>query len=129
MLILILMKPSKSAYEGDIFNIEFYVSAKGESPAEVWIESQSMRAQQKIAALFKVLGDVGKIFNDRKFKHLTGTDQLFEFKSDQGRMLCFFYIGKRVILTHGFVKKGDKTPPGEIGRAERMKADFILRSK
>jgi len=85
--------------------------------------------QQKFAALFKMLGDVGKIFNEQKFKHLTDSDQLFEFKADQGRVLCFFFVGKRVILSHGFLKKSDKTPKGEIERAENMKADFTTRSK
>ena len=46
------MKPSKSAYQGDIFNIEFYVAVDGTSPAEDWLESQPMKAQQKFAALF-----------------------------------------------------------------------------
>jgi len=74
------------------------------------------------------MGDVGKIFNEQKFKHLTGTDQRFEFKADQGRVLYFFFVGKRVILTHGFLKKSDKTPMGEIVRAEKIKIDFSKRS-
>src|SRR5437868_3592521 len=123
------MKLSKLVYDGEIFSIEFYMGEDGSSPAEDWLESQPMKMQQKFAALFAMLGDVGKIFNEQKFKHLTGTDQLFEFKADQGRVLCFFFIGKRVILTHGFLKKKDKTPKGEIERAEKLKADFTARSK
>ena len=123
------MKASKSAYNGQIFSIEFYVAEDNSCPAEEWLESQPLKMQQKFAALFTVLGDVGKIFNEQKFKHLTGTSQLFEFKADQGRVLCFFFVGKRVILTHGFLKKSDKTPRGEIERAEKMKAEFAVRSK
>ena len=119
---------SKPAYKGVIFSIEFYVATDGSSPAEEWLNSQPLKMQQKFAALFVKLGDVGKIFNEQKFKHLTGTNQLFEFKSDQGRVLCFFFVGKRVILTHGFLKKKDKTPKNEIERAEKTKADFTLRS-
>ena len=123
------MKPSKSAYKGEIFSIEFFVAGDGSCPAEEWLESQSPKMQQKFAALFVMMGNVGKIFNEQKFKHLTGTDQLFEFKADQGRVLCFFFVGKRVILTHGFSKKSDKTPKGEIDRAEKTKTEFISRSK
>ena len=36
------------------------------------------------------MGDMGKIWNERKFKHLTGTDQIFEFKVEADRVLCFF---------------------------------------
>lgn len=104
------MSPSKPAYQGEIFSIEFFVAEDGSSPAEEWLDSQSLKMQQK-------------------FKHLTGTEQLFEFKADQGRVLCFFFVGKRVILTHGFLKKGDKTPKDEIDRAIRSKVDFTARSK
>jgi len=120
---------TRLAYKGEAFSIEFYVASDGTSLAQDWLESQPLKMQQKFAALFVRLGDVGRIFNEQKFKHLTGTDQLFEFKADQGRMLCFFCIGKRVILTHGFLKKGAKTPKKEIERTERVKADFLRRSE
>lgn len=123
------MKKTKQVYQGEIFSIEFFVAGDGTALAEEWLDSQPMKMQQKFAALFKMLGDVGKVYNEQKFKHLTGTDQLFEFKVDQGRVLCFFFVGKRVILTHGFLKKGDKTPKGEIERAEKMKTEFVSRSK
>jgi phage-related protein len=123
------MKASKPAYQGEIFSIEFYVAGDEACPAEEWLDSQPVKMQQKFAALFAMLANVGRIFNEQKFKHLTGTDQLFEFKVDQGRVLCFFFVGKRVILTHGFLKKSDKTPKGEIERAEKYKNDFSARSK
>jgi phage-related protein len=79
--------------------------------------------------LFAWIGDQGKILNERKFKHLTVSDQIFEFKADDGRVLCFFFVGRRLVLTHGFVKISDKTPMGEIERAESIKADFLKREK
>ena len=118
---------AKLVYQGAILRIEFYVTVSGEAPAEEWLESQPEGKQQKFAALFAWMADQGKIWNERKFKHLTGSDQIFEFKVDEGRVLCFFVIGKRLILTHGFSKKGDKTPRGEITRAESMKNDFLTR--
>ncbi len=111
------MKPSKSAYKGEIFRIEFWRVA--------WISVTQNAAE--VCCPFCDVGNVGKISNEQKFKHLTGTDQLFEFKADQGRVLCFFFVGKRVILTHGFSKKSDKTPKGEIDRAEKTKAEFSHR--
>jgi phage-related protein len=120
---------SKLVYEGAALRIEFYVAESGEAPAEDWLESQADSRQQKFAALFAWMGDQGKIWNERKFKHLTGSEQIFEFKSDDGRILCFFVVGKRLVLTHGFSKKGEKTPKGEIERAELIKKDFLTREK
>ena len=118
---------TKLVYEGSELRIEFYQSASGETPACDWLELQRDRIQQKFAALFAWIGDHGKIWNERKFKHLTGSNQIFEFKADDGRVLCFFFTGRRLILTHGFVKKSDKTPKGEIERAETIKTEFLSR--
>ena len=105
------------------------MAPNGVAPAEVWLEQLSRGSQQKFAALFVRMGDTGKIWNERKFKHLTETDQIFEFKVDADRILCFFFIGRRLILTHGFRKSGDKTPTREIERAESYKQDFEGRVK
>lgn len=115
------------AYAGSVFDLEFYKRESGETLAEEWLESMPSHIQQKFAALFAWMGDHGRIANEQKFKHLTGSDQIFEFKAGQGRILCFFFVGQRIILTHGCTKKGDKTPKGEIGRAEALKQEFEIR--
>lgn len=112
-----------------MFRIEFYVAPSRAAPAEAWLEQLPIGGQQKFAALFARMGDTGKIWNERKFKHLTETDQIFEFKVEADRILCFFFIGRRLILTHGFRKAGDKTPKREIDRAEACKKDFEGRVK
>jgi len=42
------------------------------------------------------------------------------------RIFCFF-MNNSVVLTHGFVKKSQKTPAGEIERAEAYRRDFLKR--
>lgn len=120
---------SRLVYDGAVLRIEFYVAPNGAVPAEEWLEQLPLAGQQKFAALFARMGDTGKIWNERKFKHLTETDQIFEFKAEADRILCFFFVGRRLILTHGFKKAGDKTPKGEIARAEAYKKDFEGRVK
>ncbi|MEE3452987.1 type II toxin-antitoxin system RelE/ParE family toxin [Dialister sp.] len=44
-------------------------------------------------------------------------------------MLYFFFIGRRIVLTNGFVKKTQKTPPEEIERAKRCRADYLRRKE
>ena len=117
------------AYADPFYRVEFYIRRSGDVMAEAWLDAQPLPVQQKFASLFKWMGDHGRIFNERKFKHLTGSDQIFEFKSGDGRVLCFFFTGKRIVLTHGFKKKGDNTPKGEIEMAEKIKIEFEERSK
>jgi phage-related protein len=123
------LSSSRLVYDGSVFRIEFYVAPSGAVPAEAWLEQLPLSGQQKFAALFARMGDTGKIWNERKFKHLTETDQIFEFKVEADRILCFFFISRRLILTHGFRKAGDKTPKREIDRAEAYKKDFEGRVK
>jgi phage-related protein len=118
---------SRLVYDGAVLRIEFYVTPNGDVPAEEWLEQLTLGSQQKFAALFVRMGDTGKIWNERKFKHLTETAQIFEFKVEADRILCFFFVGRRLILTHGFRKSGDKTPKREIERAESYKQDFERR--
>jgi phage-related protein len=64
------------------------------------------------------------------FKKLVGTEEIWEcriqFGSNTYRIFCFF-IDNSVILTHGFVKKSQKTPAGEIESAEAYRRDFLKR--
>lgn len=63
--------------------------------------------------------------NEIKFKHLAGTEGLFEFKTGGGlRLVCFQDGGNLIVCTHGMVKKRRKADPGEIRRAARMKSDY-----
>ena len=85
-------KLSKLIYEGDIFKIEAYTTDKHETPVLEWPEASPERLQVKFAALFKRLADNGRIYNEQKFKHLTGTEKIFEFKADDARGFVFLFL-------------------------------------
>lgn len=123
------MELVRPVYQGEALKVEFFITELGHVPAEEWLDTLPLSVQEKFAALFAWIGDHGKIWNERKFKHLTGTDQIFEFKIEANRVLCFFFFGKRIILTHGFRKKGDKAPKKEIQKAEEYKKNFERRIK
>ncbi|WOK08120.1 type II toxin-antitoxin system RelE/ParE family toxin [Imperialibacter roseus] len=68
------------------------------------------------------------------FKHLTGTDGLFEirveFQSNIYRIFCCFDEGNLVVLFNGFQKKSRKTPKNEIDKALMIKDEYFeLKSK
>ena len=60
-------------------------------------------------------------------------DSIFElrikFASDITRIFYFFYVGNKIVLTNGFIKKTQKTPPAEIELAKKYKEDYEARSK
>lgn len=70
---------------------------------------------------------------EKFFKHLEGTDGLYEMRikvgSDIFRVFCCFDKGNLVILFNGFQKKSDKTPRQEIERAEKLKQQYYESKK
>ena len=47
--------------------------------------------------------------------------------SDISRVFYFFVIGKRIVLTNGFIKKTQKTPKSEIELAKKYRNEFLNR--
>ena len=43
------------------------------------------------------------------------------------RVLYFFVVGKKIVLTNGFIKKTQKTPRSEILKAKQYRADYLSR--
>ena len=58
-------------------------------------------------------------------------DGIFELRcklgSNHTRVLYFFYSGRKIILTNGFVKKTQRTPKKEIRLAQKRRDDYIER--
>ena len=69
----------------------------------------------------------------RYFKKLEGTSGLWEVRAgvgrDTARIFAFLNGSHLVVLTHGFMKKSQRVPRGEIELAERRKADYLRRRK
>ncbi|HEC98661.1 MAG TPA: type II toxin-antitoxin system RelE/ParE family toxin [Nitrospirae bacterium] len=90
-----------------------------------FIEGLEEPDKKKVIALLKRTADLGLPKNTEKFKSLKGSG-LYEFKSYQVRILCFFDREKVIILTHGFIKKRDKTPKREITKAEKLMREYSV---
>lgn len=62
-------------------------------------------------------------------KSIEGKKGLFEIRVEFGgdifRVFCCFDEGSLVILFNGFQKKTQKTPSGEIERAERLMKEYF----
>jgi len=64
------------------------------------------------------------VVNSTISKPLKGYQNLYELRPLPVR-LFFFMMGNDAVITHGIVKKKDKTDKKEIQRAENLKAIFI----
>ena len=60
-------------------------------------------------------------------------DEIFELRIKQEnnitRVLYFFFIGNKAILTNGFIKKTQKTPKNVIETAKKYREDYQRRNQ
>ncbi len=88
---------------------------------------QNVKVQKKIDWTITLV-QTTKVVPQTFFKHLTNTDGLYEIRisANKGifRIFCFFDKGNLVVLLSGFQKKTQKTPKGEIIKAEKLKKEY-----
>ena len=111
------------------FKVVFYEKEDGTRPAYDFVSSLSekMRARiYKAASVLELEGAQARMPYSEYLK-----DGIFQIRAQQEgnitRVLYFFTVGKLIVLTNGFTKKTPKTPPAEIERAKRYRADYERR--
>ena len=114
-----------------LFEVEYYEKSDGTYPAEEFILSQDIKMQTKLFRLLELLELKGNELREPYSKSLS--DGIFEIRAIHGnnitRVLYFFVVDKKIILTNGFVKKTQKTPENEIALAKKYRKDYELRKE
>ncbi|MBR4791109.1 MAG: type II toxin-antitoxin system RelE/ParE family toxin [Treponema sp.] len=109
------------------FTVEFYETAKGKKPCLDFLNTLEVKLRAKAFRDLNLLQEKGTELRLPYSRHLD--DGIFELRTIQGnniiRSLYFFFVGSKIIVTHGFRKKNDKTPPGEIDRAKEYRKDYL----
>lgn len=113
------------------FEVIFYDNADGTEPAKDFLLALDVKMRAKMLRTIDLLSKNGTDLREPYSKHLN--DGIFELRakvgSDISRVLYFFIIGQKVVLTNGFVKKTNKTPSAEISRAKRYRKEYLSRGK
>lgn len=113
------------------FEILFYETADGKCPVVDFIDNLPIKMRQKVFKAIDILKVKGNSLREPYSKPLE--DGIFELRCKVGnditRTLYFFYIGKKIILTNGFVKKTQRTPRNEIDLAKTRREDYMKREE
>ena len=95
----------------------------GRIPAREFVDSLDDKAAARIDAFIERLRVFGNRMQGKFVKKLS--DDIFELKVKQFdrifRVLFFYQPGMLVVITSGFQKKTEQTPPGEIAKAEKLR--------
>ncbi|MBQ9662540.1 MAG: type II toxin-antitoxin system RelE/ParE family toxin [Oscillospiraceae bacterium] len=112
-----------------MFEVEFYETEDGKRPVEEFLDMLDNKMAAKLIGLMEILEEKGPELRMPYSEYLD--DGIFELRCKLGsnitRALYFFYIGKKIVVTSGFVKKTQKTPPGELKLAKNRRADWVRR--
>lgn len=76
-------------------------------------------------ALFRLITTHAKIHDETKFRY--EGDHIYAFKPQPDRYLCFFFEGKKIIITNAFEKKVQKLRKQEKDRALKAHQDYKMR--
>lgn len=113
------------------FDIEYFEKNDKTRPAEEFILSEDIKLQAKIFRTLELLELKGNELREPYSTYLA--DGIFELRVKQGsdisRILYFFVVGKKIILTNGFRKKTQKTPKNEIETAKKYKIEYENRKE
>ena len=109
--------------------VVFYEQADGTIPAQDFLLSLNKKMRTKLARTISLLERNG--YELRKLYSKPLGDGIFELRAQVAtnisRVLYFFVVNGKAVLTHGFVKKTDKTPKAEIKRAQNYREDYLRR--
>lgn len=113
-----------------MWEVEFYETENGKQPAKDFILNLDDNMKSKALNEIELLEKYGNTLREPYSKYIS--EGIFElrikYSSDISRIFYFFFIGKKIILTNGFIKKTQKTPKQEIEKAIKYKKDYERRN-
>jgi phage-related protein len=109
--------------------VDYYTFEDGANPIDPYLDNLETKMRAKVQMSVRMLEQFGTNLRMPYSEHLE--DGIFELRAIQGnnieRVLFFFYVGNKAILTNGFTKKTGKTPKSEIELAKSRRADYYRR--
>ena len=112
-----------------MFTVEYYEKDDGSRPVEEFILGLDNKMKAKTMWIIDLLEEYGPYLRWPYAEYLE--DEVYELRirqsTDITRVFYFFYNGRRIILTNGFVKKTQKTPASELKLAKDRRSRFMER--
>jgi phage-related protein len=105
------------------FAVDYVQLPNGRIPARDFIDALDDKAAARIDAFIDRLRVYGNRMQGKFVKKLS--DDIFELRVKEFdrifRVLFFYQPGRLIVVTSGFQKKTQETPPGEITKSERLR--------
>lgn len=112
-------------YKGLCYTVEWYYDQNSNSQAFDFYKKLDKDRKIQFLKLVKRIADHGQIYDITKFR--SEGNKIFAFKPKPDRFLCFFFVGKKIVVTNAFTKKAQKLPEQEKERALKAMDNYTKR--
>lgn len=113
------------------FEVDYFRKENGDCPVQEFLDGLDVKMRAKLLLGFALLEQNGSLLREPYSKPIG--DGIFELRAQQGnnitRVLYFFFVGKKIIVTNGFTKKTPKTPLSEIELAKKYRDEYLNRKE
>lgn len=112
-----------------MYKIVFYITVRGDSPVRDFLDGLDIKARLKASSFIDLLAQEGHRLLRPYADTVRGKvrELRIPYRTNQYRVLYFFFQKDFIVLLHGFTKKTQKIPERETRQAERNMRDFINR--
>ena len=110
-----------------MYEIIFYTTERGDSPIDQFLDDLDKKARAKVEAFLWHLGEQGPNLKRPYADHVRGKcrELRIPHRSNQYRILYFFYLRSQIVLVHGFSKKSQQLRERDIRLAEHRMEDWV----
>jgi hypothetical protein len=75
--------------------------------------------------LIKRIADAGHIYDETKFRIEDKKNKIYCFKPKEERFFCFFFTGKKIIITSAYTKKRQKLDRNALRKAIQIRHEYF----
>ena len=112
-----------------MITVDFYHFEDGTNPIDPYLNKLDPKMRAKVFRAMELLEEFGTDLRMPHSEHIE--DGIFElrvkFGSNIERVLYFFYVGNKAVMTNGFSKKQQKIPRNELKIAKERRKDYLRR--
>lgn len=118
-------------FEMSNYKVIIFETESGKAPVKDFLLSLDPKMRAKMARTINLLEANGMELREPFSKYIG--DDIFELRAKVGtdisRVLYFFFVGKTIVLTNGFIKKTRRAPRREIKLAKKYRKTYIERKE
>jgi Phage derived protein Gp49-like (DUF891) len=112
-------------YKGKHYAVYFHAEVGDSSSVNEYFECCNDITQASLLFLVKTMADIGRIYDETKFRIEDRQNKIYCFKPREERFFCFFFAGKKIIITSAYTKKKQKLDLRELKKAIQIRNEYF----